>query len=91
MAQQYDNTNTGAIFKNDEKENGSKHPDYKGNLNVGGEDYWVSMWVKESGPNSQNPGKKFFSVSVTPKKQNQQAPARGKQQPKVEEDQGIPF
>ena len=34
---QYDNTNRGAIFKNDDKQQ-DNHPDYKGSLNVNGVD-----------------------------------------------------
>jgi hypothetical protein len=58
---QYDNTNTGAIFKNDKKET-DKHPDYKGSANVDGIEYWVSAWLKTS-----KSGEKFMSFSYTPK------------------------
>ena len=33
----YDNTNSGALFKNDGKQ--GKQPDYRGPLNVGGKDF----------------------------------------------------
>lgn len=56
----YDNTNKGAIFKNDRKEK-ETHPDMKGSLNVGGVDYWVSAWTKNG------KGGKFLSLSVTVK------------------------
>ncbi len=38
--------NSGVLFKNDKKES-EKHPDYKGNITVGGQDYWLSAWIKE--------------------------------------------
>ena len=61
MPKEYDNTNSGALFRNDKKET-EKHPDYKGSLNVDGTDYWLSAWLKES-----KEGKKFMSLSVQPK------------------------
>lgn len=67
----YDNTNRGVLFKNDRKEKDS-HPDYKGNINVGGEEFWLSAWIKEG-----NKGK-FMSLSISPKEE-QQKPAQTKQ------------
>ena len=57
----YDNTNSGALFKNDKKET-EKHPDYKGSVNVGGTEYWLSAWIKTS-----KQGTKFMSLSVKPR------------------------
>lgn len=55
---EYDNTNRGSLFKNDKKET-DKHPDYKGKINVGGTDYWLSAWIKEGKSG------KFMSLSVS--------------------------
>lgn len=60
----YDNTNSGSLFKNDKKTDG-KHPDYRGTINVGGTDYWLSAWIRVAGPNAKNPGSKFMSLAVT--------------------------
>lgn len=57
----YDDTNRGALFKNDKKTT-ENHPDYKGSLNVDGKDYWLSSWLKTS-----KAGTKYMSLSVTPK------------------------
>jgi len=57
----YDDTNRGAIFKNDKK-TAENHPDYKGSLNVGGVEYWQSLWLKKD-----KNGKTYMSQSVTPK------------------------
>ena len=43
----FDNTNRGALFRND-KQGNEKRPDYKGKLNVGGVDYRISGWLKTS-------------------------------------------
>lgn len=59
--------NSGSLFRNDRKEQ-PNHPDYKGSVMIDGVEMWVSAWVKEGN------GKKFFSMSFTPK-QAQAAPA----------------
>lgn len=64
---QYDNTNSGALFKNDKKTT-PNHPDMRGSLNVGGVEYWVSCWTKTS-----KAGAKFMSLSVQPKEQERPA------------------
>jgi hypothetical protein len=57
----YDDTNRGALFKNERKEK-ETHSDYNGTVNVNGEDFYLNAWLKES-----KAGKKFFSLSVKPK------------------------
>ncbi len=52
--------NTGALFKNTRKTKESG-PDYRGDLNVNGQAFWLAAWLKEG-----NKGK-FFSLAVTPK------------------------
>ena len=56
----YDNTNAGALFKNDGKQ--GNQPDYRGPLNVGGKDFEVSAWIKKS-----QAGKSFMSMSIQEK------------------------
>jgi len=52
----YDNTNSGALFKNDKRTN-ERQPQYTGSIDADGKEYWMSAWVKES-----RDGKKFFSM-----------------------------
>lgn len=59
----YDNTNTGMLARNERKEKDT-HPDFRGSLNVDGQDYWLSGWVKEGKAGGKMEGKKFFSLSV---------------------------
>ena len=64
----YDNTNSGMLARNDKKET-EKHPDFKGSINVDGVEYWLSAWVKEGKPGGKMEGRKYFSLSVSPKEQ----------------------
>ena len=61
---EYDNTNTGALFKNDKGDN-HKRPDYKGNLNVNGQEFWISAWLRDKKDGSG----KFMSLKVEQKEQ----------------------
>jgi hypothetical protein len=92
VAKQYDNTNSGVLFKNDRKEKPT-HPDYTGSINFEGTDCWLSAWVKEKN------GKKFFSLSVKPKDGTPRKPARTEQVPRDDDyrdtfaipDDDVPF
>lgn len=84
--------NSGSLFKNDKKEKDT-HPDYTGNALIGGEEYWISAWLKET----KGGKKKFFSFSFKPKEDNQRKPAEKtrqeetrKAQADLEEDD-VPF
>jgi len=52
-------TNTGAIFKNDNKK-AENHPDYRGKVNVNGKEMEVALWVKTS-----SAGNSYFSASFS--------------------------
>ena len=64
MTQQYDNTNRGALFRNNRKEQDSQ-PDHTGSINVDGKEYYLNAWIKTS-----KSGDKFFSLSIKPKDTN---------------------
>ena len=59
---EYDNTNSGALFRNDKCDN-PKRPDYRGELDINGTAYRISGWVKES----KKDGSKFLSLKAEPK------------------------
>jgi uncharacterized protein (DUF736 family) len=76
----YDNTNSGVLFTNDQKGN-EKAPNYKGKLNVEGKEYDLAAWVRE-GKNG-----KFLSVKVSePYKKDSELPPM----PKAK-SQDLPF
>ena len=56
----YDNTNTGILFKNDVGDN-PKRPAYKGKIDIDGKEYQLAGWLRE--------GKrgKFISLKVDDK------------------------
>ena len=89
---EYDNTNRGALFKNDRKEKDS-HPNLKGSINIDGVEYWLSGWTKQT-----KSGDKMISLSVQPKEQSSAKPAKqAKQAPQVvdtndfDDSDDIPF
>lgn len=60
---QYDNTNSGILFINDKK-SGDKSPDYRGSINIAGEEYWISGWVN-IGKTEKLMGKKYLSLKAS--------------------------
>ena len=54
---EYDNSNSGVMFKNDKKPEGSKQPDYQGNAEVNGKKVEIAGWIRTS-----KTGKKFLSL-----------------------------
>lgn len=63
----YDNTNRGTLSRN-EKKTEDRHPDFSGQINVDGRDYWLSGWIKERKDGSG----RFFSLSVRRKDEKPQ-------------------
>jgi hypothetical protein len=101
---EYDNTNKGALFQNDRKES-DRHPDYRGQINVDGVEYWLSAWIKtiSKGPRR---GEEMVSLSVTPKEETgrpsgppksdkartiNRPSAAGERTPELPIDDDIPF
>lgn len=72
------------MFKNNDRQK-ETHPEYKGDILIGGVEYWLGAWVKE-GKNG-----KFFSISATPKKKDG-AYQPGPSKPSRDDDKdSIPF
>ena len=86
MAQQFDNTNRGVLFKNNRKEKDSQ-PDYTGTGNWNGQDFQISAWLKEGKSG------KFFSFSFQePYQKEAKEPAKANgYQPGQDDDSDLPF
>ena len=56
---EYDNTNTGVLFRNETANEENKQPYMTGKLNVEGKELQIAGWMKES-----KAGKKFLSLKV---------------------------
>lgn len=90
MSQQYDNTNRGVLFKNDKKAE-DRDPDYRGNINIGGQEFWLDAWINTA----KTDGRKFVSLRAKPKMAREHA--GGSQNPPAQkanqdfDDSDIPF
>jgi hypothetical protein len=65
----FDDTNRWVLFVNDKGDN-EKRPDYRGTINVNGEEFELSGWKRTSGK-----GVKFLSGSVSEKQERASGPA----------------
>jgi hypothetical protein len=84
----YSNANSGALFRNDDKREGKKDPDYRGQAEVGGVLYWLDAWLNTS----QKTGQKFLSIRFK-EKQAPKPAANSRPTPPEEKgfDDNIPF
>lgn len=80
---QFDDTNRGVLFKND-KGGVEKRPDYRGEINVNGEDFELAAWIRKS-----QKGVVFMSLSVQPKQAQQGG--GNTQTAQAADDDDIPF
>lgn len=85
MTKQYDNTNKGVLFKNRKKKT-DKHPDYQGQLDVDGEEFWLSAWLAKS-----KDGETYMRLNVKPKEDRQEQTAPVQTPPSEEFNDDIPF
>ena len=77
--------NSGVLFKNDKKESGNQ-PDYKGNITVNGQSYWLSAWIKEGKSG------KFMGLAVSPKEEaNTSSPKKKPSSGFDDLDSDVPF
>jgi hypothetical protein len=65
IKQEFDNNLRGVLFRNKRKKT-EKQPDYTGNVEVEGVEYWLSAWTRES----EN-GMKYMSLALTAKESDE--------------------
>jgi len=81
---EYDNTNRGSIWKNNDRTT-EKHPHFKGTLNVDGAEYWVSAWKRDKDSNPKAPAL-TFSINLKDN-QSYSSPANTVD----DDDEDVPF
>lgn len=70
---EYDNTNTFTLFLNDKGDN-PKRPDRSGNLNVGGVEYRMSGWIRQSAKGEFLSGTVQLKESTKSEENNEDVP-----------------
>lgn len=85
----YDNTNTGMMMRNRNRET-EKHPEFTGSINIDGVEYWLSAWVNTGKDGSKIQGQKYFSLKFKPKDESKPK-APSKEQDYDDLDDDIPF
>jgi hypothetical protein len=80
MPQQYDNTNTGALFKvPEEQREDENYPHYTGSINVEGKEKRLAAWIQEaSGKGKMPKGTKFLSIKASDFLDKSQAKGKAK-------------
>jgi len=80
---EYDNNNSGVLFKNDKKGN-ERSPDYTGKVNVEGKEMRLAAWIKEGKAG------KFMSLKLSYPQDKPQSVATAAQQI-ADLDDNLPF
>jgi hypothetical protein len=87
---EYDNTNRGALWRNERKQT-DKHPDYTGEVDVEGVVYWVSAWKGKTGNNPKAPILSFSLKKKEPRSASQNSETAHSPAPNDDFDDDIPF
>ena len=82
----FDNELRGALFKNTEKRDGKKDPDYRGKIQIAGRVFWLDCWI-----NQAKDGSKYMAITATPKDPPHEA-RKAQSRPAAQDfDDDIPF
>ena len=80
-----DNNLSGVLFKNNRRREGGRDPEYQGNCEIDGKQFWISAWVNTS----KKDGSKFFGLKFKPKEEPKSSPKAAEQPP--DEGDKVPF
>lgn len=84
----YDNNLRGVLFRNDQKRDGKQDPDYRGQCEISGTEYWISAWINTSKTDSS----KYMALKFQAKERKAQRAADSPAQPAAADfDDEIPF
>ncbi len=79
----YDNNLTGILTKNDKQGNDAR-PDYKGSVDIDGQKYWLSAWIRDGREGTKLEGQRYMSLKLEPaeaRQAPQRPPQRTQQRP----------
>jgi len=86
---EYNNTNRGQIWKNEDRKSDT-HPHFKGSMDIDGVEYWVSAWTRKPDANPKSPAL-TFSFKKKEDKQDDQIHKTDSVSAVDEFDDKIPF
>ena len=72
---EYDNNNSGVLFRNAKKEN-EKQPDYTGSVDIEGTEYWLSGWKRTA----KGSGNTFISIKLQDKNESNEQKQENKEE-----------
>lgn len=87
---EYDNTNTGALFKNTRRTN-ERQPEFTGKINIRGEEFYVSGWRKPRQGGDPFISLAFESVAEVQAKKAARAGGNAPAPQKAPLDDAVPF
>ena len=93
----YDDTNRGQIWGNEDKNKEGANPnwpDFKGSINVEGKEYWVSGWKKKADSHPKAPALSFqikLKDSLVVQSASQIVPVQQAESSAADEFDSIPF
>ena len=82
---EYDETNRGAIWRNDKKTR-DEDADYTGSLNVDGRDHWINAWKPKRSDNPKTPVLRFSIKAKDQARRDSYERSRDHQAPPARDD-----